>query len=209
MPNSGRRSLGLNEALRAQLERRRALLEGGADHVGWKLAFGIDALEAVLGERPGVGYLTTATQLRDGGTFSASGVRTLRAETEVAVVVGEGLAVALELVDVGRTQRDLRRVVEENVLHCAFAVGEPRTVEPERLTATLAVNGKVRDEADAARDFEQLLAQARELLEVVGVALRPGDVVLTGSSNHVPVAPGDHVRVEIAGLGALAATIRD
>src|SRR4051794_18313163 len=60
-------------ALAAQLELRRELLADGARHVGWKLAFGIDALEAVLGTRPGTGYLTSATQLADGALFSAAG----------------------------------------------------------------------------------------------------------------------------------------
>ena len=40
-------------------------------------------------------------------------------------------------------------------------------------------------------------------------AALPGDRVLAGSSTHVPVGPGDHVVVEIDGLGRVEARIAE
>jgi hypothetical protein len=104
--------------LAAQLARRRADLGAGARGVGWKLAYGIAEIEALIGDAPAIGHLTSATLLEPGGVYrGAGGDRELRVETELAVEVGEGrtiagLAVALEVVDVGarsRRPRDGRR----------------------------------------------------------------------------------------------------
>lgn len=70
---------------RAQLARRDAALARGATHIGWKLAFGIPAIERATGGAPLVGYLTSATQLTPGSTFPVGAVGDgLRAETELA-----------------------------------------------------------------------------------------------------------------------------
>jgi 2-keto-4-pentenoate hydratase len=203
----------LQSATAALLERRRELCTAGAGHVGWKLAFGIDAIEAVLGDAPGIGFLTSATQLADGEPFSLAGTRLLCAETEIALVVGPdeqiaGLAVALELVDVGRPQDDLREVVEENVLHCAFALGATAAVDPgAELVASLAIDGRFRGETAVRRDFEEHLRQATRMLESVGERLASGDRLLTGSLIQVPVAPGDRITAAVTGLGSVHAVI--
>src|SRR4051794_25159692 len=95
-------------ATRAQLERWRAALDGGAARVGWKVALGIAEVEELVGTEPALGHLTTASLLVPGGVYhGAAADRALRAETELAVEVGPdggvaGLAVALEIVDTGR-----------------------------------------------------------------------------------------------------------
>jgi 2-keto-4-pentenoate hydratase len=203
----------LRSATAALLERRRERCAAGAAHVGWKLAFGIDAIEEVLGDEPGIGYLTSATQFVDGEPFSAEGTRNLCAETEIAVVVGPGssiagLTVALELVDVGRTQDDLREVVEENVLHCAFALGPAVAIDDaSELVASLTIDGRFRDEVTVRRDFEEHLRQATRVLEAVGERLAPGDRLLTGSLIAVPVAPGERVTAAVTGLGSVHAAV--
>ena len=63
----------------------------------------IEEVERLTGGRPVIGYLSTETLLADGATWSAEGTAELRAETELALRVGGGFAVALELVDVGPT----------------------------------------------------------------------------------------------------------
>jgi hypothetical protein len=97
--------------------------------VGWKLAFGVEEVEALVGTDPVIGHITTATLLEPAGVFTgASAARRLRPETELAVEVGPdetvaGLAVALEIVDTGRPPNGLEEIVLANVYHRAVAFG--------------------------------------------------------------------------------------
>ena len=59
-------------ATRAQLDARRALLDAGARHVGWKIALGIAEVEALAGSEPALGHITTATLVEPGGTFAGA-----------------------------------------------------------------------------------------------------------------------------------------
>jgi len=58
-------------ALQAQLRGRRAELDSGAAHVGWKVGLHIAEVEEVMGPEPVFGYLTSATRLEPGGTSRA------------------------------------------------------------------------------------------------------------------------------------------
>src|SRR3954469_4720746 len=117
-------------ALRTQLESWRATLGEGAARGGWKLAYDIAEIDEVTGGQPVIGYITSATVIEPGGTY-AGATPTLRAETELAIEVGEeggvaGLGVALELVDVARPPHDLEGIVTGNVFHRGVAFGEVR-----------------------------------------------------------------------------------
>jgi 2-keto-4-pentenoate hydratase len=200
--------------LAAQLAARRAALDVGARRVGWKLAYGIAEIEALVGDAPVIGHLTTATLIEPGGTYrGASADRELRVETELAVEVGEGgaiagLAVALEIVDVGRPPDSAEGLVAANALHRAVAFGLTRRgATAADGPARLLIGGAVREEAPVRGDPAAVVAATARLLEAVGERLAPGDRILAGSSCHVPAAPGDEVQAEIAGLGAVAATI--
>jgi hypothetical protein len=107
-------------ALRAQLGSRRAALDAGARHVGWKIGLGIPEVEALIGSYPVMGHVTTATRLRSGDAFRAPRPEMLRAETEIAIEVGRDrsiarFAVALELVDVG-PPAGLQGIVADRIL---------------------------------------------------------------------------------------------
>jgi len=79
-----------------QLRTWRSALDAGAQRVGWKIGLGL-----VDGQdEPQLGHLTSATRIEDGGSYAPRGDRELRAEAELAVVVGAGYAAAIELVDV-------------------------------------------------------------------------------------------------------------
>jgi 2-keto-4-pentenoate hydratase len=197
-------------AVEEQLRRRRALLDGGARHVGWKAAWAMAEVEALIGDEPVIGHLTTATQLAPGGTYrGAAAAQSMRAETEVVIVAGAGggvgaLGVGLEIVDVGVEPRALEESVPGNVLHRAFALGP---VGPLGGEATMTVNGEVRDRAPVTGDHAAILRSVARWLDAVGERLEPGDRVFAGSLNHVPVAPGDRVEAAISGLGSVTATI--
>jgi len=204
----------IEAGLAAQLAARRAALDAGARRVGWKLAYGIEEIEALAGAEPVIGHLTSATLLEDGASYrGARADRALRVETELAVEVGEGgavagLAVALEVVDVGRPPEGAQALIAANVLHRAVAFAPTRRgARAAPGPARLLVGREVREEAPVRGDPAAVVAATATLLEALGERLEPGDRILAGSSCHVPAAPGDHVLAEIAGLGSVAATI--
>jgi 2-keto-4-pentenoate hydratase len=198
----------------AQLAARRAALDAGARRVGWKLAYGIAEIEELVGAEPVIGHITSATLLEPGATYrGASADRELRVETELAVAVGEGgavagLAVALEIVDVGRPPHGAQALIAANVLHraVAFARTRPGVTTPGG-RARLLIGGDVREEAPVRGDPAEVVAATAGLLRAAGERLEAGDLILAGSSCHVPAGPGDAVVAAIDGLGAVGATI--
>jgi 2-keto-4-pentenoate hydratase len=204
-------------ALRAQLTRRRELLDGGARHVGWKIAKDIAEIDAVTGGAPAFGYITTASVLPEAATFDPAGCRELRAETELVVDVGpDGMvaayAVGLELVDVGRPPSDLEGIVADDVFHRAVVLGSPFAtaavaVEPRTLRATLLVDGEERECGEVELDGAGVVRAVAEVLDAAGERLQAGDRVLAGSVCHVPVGAGDEIVAAIDGLGRVSARI--
>jgi 2-keto-4-pentenoate hydratase len=193
-------------ALAAQLAERRGLLEGGARPIGWKVALGIEEIEQRIGTRPAIGYLTSATRLASGATHSATGAAELCVDAELAVEIGvdggiAAYAAALELVDLGQARGSLEAVVRANVLHRAFVLGQSAP-EPA-VEARIDVDSRLRDRGVVAFDVEERVEVVRYWLTTLGERLEPGDRIITGSIAQVPVAPGDEVAVELAGLGRL------
>src|SRR4051794_10607964 len=204
----------LAAATRIQLEAWRGALDAGARRVGWKVALGIAEIEALIGSDPALGHLTTATLLEPGGAYrGARADRELRAETELAIEVGAGgaiagLAVALEIVDTARPPDGMEAIVAANVYHRAVAFGPTRTgARADGAPARLLVGGEGRETAAVTADPPATVRAIEPLLAAAGERLEPGERILAGSACHVPVAPGDAVVAEIDGLGAVAATI--
>lgn len=178
--------------------------------MGWKVALDIPEVERVVGDAPVLGHLTTATLLADRSLYRAVAVSGLRAETEVAIEVGDGatiagVGVALELVDVTRPPHDLEEIVSANCFHRGVVIGPRCAASPG--DARTFVNGRLRETAATPRDLSRRLRAIAELLEVMGEELRSGDIVLAGGSTHVCVGHGDHVVAEIEPLGRLELTV--
>lgn len=194
-----------------QLRQRHAMLEAGAERVGWKIGRGIVEGEEHL--EPAVGYLTSATLLEPGGVFDSSGSTHLRVDAELALEIGddgrsERYGAALELVDVTRPPDDFETIVAENIWHRAVAFG-PLSMDPPAGTfdVHVLVNGVLRDATVARADGDETVRIAERLLEAVGERLEPGDRIIAGSLLHVPVARGDEVVVDLGQLGRVAAII--
>ena len=197
-------------ALETQLDAWRQALQTGAARVGWKIGLDFPEVEAVIGDEPVLGHLTSATVLEDGGTFTQTEGAALRAETEVVVELGDderiaALGVALEIVDVTRPPYDLEGIVAQNCYHRAVVLGRRRLAEPGEARAI--VNGELRQARPTPEDLPARVRAAATHLAAVGEELVPGDVLLAGSSTHVPVERGDRVVAEIDGLGRVGATI--
>ncbi len=200
----------LAAALAAQLERRRATVAAGAEHVGWKLGMG--DRESIGGEIA-VGHLTSATCLPTGSTYTGADTGELHADAEVAVELDEhGIArygVALELVDLTVLPGEPRSVVAANVFHRAVAFGPLTTATAAGAQGRLLVNGEVRASAAAANDLAGRVEAAAKLLAAVGERLGAGDRIITGSIVQVSIRRGDDVVAELDGHGEARLTIGD
>ncbi len=75
-------------------------------------------------------------------------------------------------------------------------------VDPADLTVACRVNGQMKQQASTT----DMVFKIPQLIEYITAAmtLEPGDVVLTGTPEGVsPIRPGDHVEVEVEGIGVL------
>jgi 2-keto-4-pentenoate hydratase len=195
----------LRSALAEQLEQRRAALECGARHVGWKLGMGN---RERIGGHIAVGYLTSESVLEPGEEFRADRAADLHADAEAVVELGEEVApgadptsaaaaigrygAGLELVDLRPLPGEPLSVVVGNVFHRAVAFG-PLESRPPTGGVRLLVNGCSRAAGSWPSDLPARLAAAARLLGSVGERLRAGDRVLTGSIVQVPLEPLDEV----------------
>jgi 2-keto-4-pentenoate hydratase/2-oxohepta-3-ene-1,7-dioic acid hydratase in catechol pathway len=76
-------------------------------------------------------------------------------------------------------------------------------LDPSDLEVVCRVNGEVRQKGRTS----DLIHSVPELIEHISSVfpLEPGDVILTGTPSGVgPLSPGDHVEVEVEGIGVLA-----
>jgi 2-keto-4-pentenoate hydratase len=204
--------------MREQLRRRQETLDGGAEHVGWKIGLNIPEVQEQLGiEEPVLGHLTSATVVEPGGEFRAGDATKLMAEPEVAIEVGEdqtiaGVAPAIELVDIGRPPRGegVEGIVADNIFHSAVVLGPSRPTPPDdAVSATVFVNGEERASAEFADDLAEVVQVAARRLAEAGEQLRAGDRIIAGSITPQvgPLEPGDELTVEVAGLGELRVRI--
>ncbi|NDY55405.1 fumarylacetoacetate hydrolase family protein [Desulfovibrio sulfodismutans] len=79
---------------------------------------------------------------------------------------------------------------------------ETEVADPGNLAIRTLVNGEVRQEGDTS----DMIFSVAELVSFISrvMTLYPGDVVLTGTPPGIgPLAAGDEVRIEIAGVGVL------
>lgn len=155
------------------------------------------------------------------------GVQFMHYEVELAVVVGRpmrkvkakdaldyvlGYTIANDLVvrdHVSNTFRPPIRAKGRDTfgpLGPFLVVGEVE--DPQNLTLRAYVNGELRQEGHTSR----MLYSVAELLEYISefMTLEPYDVLLTGTPKGISrVVPGDVMRLEIEGLGALENPIEE
>jgi 2-keto-4-pentenoate hydratase len=205
----------------------------GARRVGWKIGFNAPAVQERLGiTGPVVGWLThrsvedpdSAHSLRGGAKIVLEAevfVRLVRdipphpSREEITAAIG-GLGPALEIVDFDRPIEDVEAVVAGNVFHRAVIFG-PETPS-QGMTALAGVKGRLEVDgepageciaAESAGDVVALLAFAAGLLDSCGERMRAGDRVICGAILPTrPLAPGEHVRLDLGPLGHVEITTR-
>jgi 2-keto-4-pentenoate hydratase len=200
-----------------QLAARAAALDAGATHRGWKVAFATPASREAAGvDRSLVAFLTDATERPSGAEIAIADWSRPTIEAELAVHVGDDLAVgvlaaAIEAVDLDRPLDRTEDVLAGAIFHRHYVLGAPRPVADVRIRAL--VDGKLVASEDDPWSVigtpPQIVATVADELARHGERLLPGDLILGGSTIPLqPVTPGQHLRVEADGLGALELTFR-
>jgi 2-keto-4-pentenoate hydratase len=203
-----------------QLAARAAALQAGAAHRGWKVAFATPASRAAAGvERSLVGFVTDATELPDRAEVAIGDWTRPTIEAELAIHVGDDVSVAavaaaIEVVDLNLPLQETEDVLAGSIFHRYYVLGEPRQGAD---VADVHIRALVDGHLVAAEDDpcsivgspSQIVATVGEELARHGEQLRPGDVILGGSTIPLHlVAPGQHLRVETDGLGTLGLSFR-
>jgi 2-keto-4-pentenoate hydratase len=203
------------------LERRRRLLEDGAEPLGWKLAFGTEAAMSALGlNGPLVGFLTDRTLIAPGGECSIAGWKAPKLEPEIAILLGPGgegvagIAPAIELADADLPPTETEAVLAGDIYHRAVVLDRGATPVPAArpLAARIERGGEqIAATADAEATvgrLEDLAAYVRRYLGEFGEATREGEIIISGSVvGLLDIAPGDHLRHELPGVGPLEVSI--
>lgn len=183
------------------------------------------------------GRLTDAMAVADGGSVEPTRFIHPRAEPEVAFRLGrdvardepvesalaafDAIAPALEIIDsrYADFQFTLEDVVADNASAVGYvlgpwtALGSGAGADISNRAVLLEVDGRVVQTGSTAAilgDPLRALAAAVRLARSLDVALTAGRVLLAGAATAaVPVAPGQHVRAVVAGLGTASFSMED
>jgi 2-keto-4-pentenoate hydratase len=224
--------LDVADGYRIQQETLRLRRRAGERRIGWKVGLTSAATRAELGiDEPIAGYLLASGMVLDGQEAAIEGFIAPALEPEIAVVMGrdltgpgiialdaaraaDGAAPALEIVD--SRFRDWKCGIAAVVADNSFASGLvlASTVTPLasldlRLEGVLLEhNGRMAGTAAGAAALGHPLNAVAWLanhLGGLGLGLRAGDVVLTGSlTSIVRVQRGDTVRAGFTRIGSVA-----
>jgi len=175
--------------------------------LGWKAAFGSpDGLRRLGLDRPLAAPLPDTGLLDTGSTVSLAGWTRPQLEAEVAIWIGRGLGVAIELADIEFPPDDVERILAAGIYHRHVLLGPPRARTLAGATARVTRDG---EEVAATDDLTALTGEHDRVLEAVretaGRELRRGEVVIAGAV--VPpafVEPGERWAVDLGPLGALS-----
>lgn len=205
----------------------------GAARIGRKIGLTSTAVQQQLGVgQPDFGVLLDDMAVPDGGLVPMARLLQPKVEGEVAFRLGAdldgpldratvraavaGACAAVEIVDSRIAGWDIRiaDTVADNASSGLFVVSEHLVpladVEPVEVTMTLELNGQVVSRGDGRACLGDPLTALEWLARTAaefGDPLRAGELVLSGALGPmVAVAPGDRVRVEISGLGAVGAS---
>ena len=206
----------------------------GRKLVGRKIGLTADSVRRQLGvEQPDFGALFADMEIPDGGVLDPARAIHPKAEAEVAFTIGRDLEdpdasletviaaldnamPAIEIVDsrIADWRITFADTVADNGSSAFFVLGtEPlphRELDLYSCGMVTEVNGAVASVGSGAAclghpyNSVHLIAG---MLAKFGEPLRAGDVVLSGALGPmVTLAPGDHVRIHIGGMGSCAFT---
>lgn len=200
--------------------------------VGRKVGLTAEAVQKQLGvDRPDFGVLFADMEISNGGELDARKVIQPKAEAEVALIMArdfadlnatpesiasavESVVAAIEIVDSRITDWKITfaDTVADNGSSAFFVLGQERKLlaglDLYTCGMALEVKGKVASLGAGAACLGHPLNAAAWLARTLaerGEGLKRGDVILTGALGPmVAIKPGDSVRAQIGGLGAVS-----
>lgn len=200
--------------MRAQLARREAELDAGAEPLGWKIGINVPAVQERLGiSEPVVGYMTTVSPREPGEPVDVSGWTAPVIEPEVAIRVGDdggvaALAPAIELVDIDLPFDDIEAILAGNVFHRAVVLGAEIPGGAATGGCRVVVDGAEAAAAPVQCDVAGTADFVAGYLARHGASLSPGEVIIAGSlTTPLAVSPGSRIEVEVGELGSVAVAL--
>lgn len=213
----------------AQLKLREARLHSGDQHLGWKVGFGSPAaMEKLRTNAPLVGFLTDNALIQSGGTVSVASWENPVLEPEIAVHItsdlpgGTDLAAvqdaigaigpAIELANVDFPPTDIEAILSGNIFNRQIILGDKTLTRPGHTFDGLV--GRVfRNDAETARtddpqaltgDTIEIVAYVATLLNHIGVPLKAGDIIITGSIvPPIIIEQAEVIRYDLEPIGSL------
>jgi 2-keto-4-pentenoate hydratase len=192
--------------MRAQMELRSWLLEGGAKQIGWKVGLGAPAMQIKCKlTAPIVGFLLDRAELASGATVSLARWRKPVAEAEIAATIGHDLPAgadrnearhaiaalgpAIELADVDCPMDDVQAVLSGNIFQRHVILGPYDITRSgarlEGLKGRVTRSGQdVPVPADLQVNIGDVVDIVRHVADVaaaVGGGLRAGQFIICGS----------------------------
>jgi 2-keto-4-pentenoate hydratase len=217
----------IQDAFRSEVERR------GERPIGWKLGATSPAGQALMGvEEPACGFLFPG-QYASGAEVSVSDFADLRVEAEVAFRMGtrlvgpgvtaatalfavDGAVAALELLDfIFSGPPRVGDFIASSILAKSIVLGSPlqplQGVDLAQEGVVYEQNGDIVGTYTAAEvmgDPLNALAWLANHLATRGLALEPGDIVMSGAiSKLLRPRPGDMIRASFTRLGSVSVTV--
>jgi 2-keto-4-pentenoate hydratase len=202
--------IDLTQMLALRAER----IAAGETPIGWKVGFA-GAQEKLGVDRPLIGFLLESLRLEDGASVPVGSWTGAAFEAEIAYYVGEDrIGPAIELADIAFPPDDAARIMAGNIYHRHVILGPTTSTDPNHVTGRVLRDGEeiaANDHpAELTGTVEDVVRLTEEALAHHGIALQPGDVIITGSVvPPIPVAPGQRLRAELPPLGALTVALTE
>jgi 2-keto-4-pentenoate hydratase/2-oxohepta-3-ene-1,7-dioic acid hydratase in catechol pathway len=192
--------------------------------VGWNYADHAAEKDIEVPDRPTLFFKPPSAVVRPGGTVSLPrGKETVEFEGELAVVVSEqarnvDAADAWDVIEGFTVVDDVSNRDDQNVEQ-SWVRGKgfdnsaplgPVVASPDEVPDDAYVRTYLNGELCQDGDRTMFIFTVPEIIEEVTryVTLEPGDVVTTGTPEGVrPLSDGDHVAVEVEGVGTLEHTV--
>jgi 2-keto-4-pentenoate hydratase len=216
--------LTLDEAYRIQLGLIARRVAGGERQIGWKVGLTAPAIQQQFGfHEPVFGCLLESTP--SGHVFRRDDLIKPGFEPELCLRVTEPLSgkismetarravdvmfPALEIIETrGDFVAQIAVAIADNAQQKTFVLGNPMrlgTLGLDVVTATVQINGQTvatgSGDAVLGNPLNSVIWLAGKLAEF-GRGIMAGDLIMSGSfTRQFPIAPGDRVYVEFAGVG--------
>ena len=228
-PAAWRDQLDLPQAYLVQLGLIARRCAAGERQVGWKVGLTSPAIQRQFGfSEPVVGCLLADGIRSSGHEFGRSELIEPGFEVELCMRLGAPLSGLVDLATVRQaveschpaleiieTRGDFRGqmplALADDAQQKAFVIGDPMALAPEldlaSVEARVWINGAEvasgRGDGVLGNPLNSVAWLARTL-PGYGRALAAGDYVMTGSfTRQFPLMPGEHVRAEFSGIGAV------